>query len=61
MKLREIMEEASAGASTSGAVATVAQPLGELQRRIPEPVKLAKYSNGPAKDYAAPRKNKHAR
>jgi len=61
MKLREIMEEASAGASAAGAVATVAQPLGAVQRRISEPVKLAKYSNGVAPNYAAPRKNKHAR
>jgi len=60
MKLKEITESATTG---SGAVATVAQPLGEIQRRIPEQSKSrsTKYSNGVAPNYAAPRKNKHAR
>ncbi len=61
MRLREIMEEASAGASSAGAVATVAQPLGEIQRRIPEQSRSTKYSNGVAPNYATPRKKKHAR
>jgi hypothetical protein len=58
MKLKEITESATTG---SGAVATVAQPLGEIQRRIPEQSRSTKYSNGVAPNYAAPRKNKHAR
>jgi hypothetical protein len=61
MRLREIMEEASAGASSAAVVATVAQPLGEIQRRIPEQSRSTKYSNGVAPNYAAPRKKKHAR
>jgi uncharacterized protein YoaH (UPF0181 family) len=61
MRIKEIMEQASAGASTAGAVAVVAQPLGEIQRRIPEQSRSTKYSNGPAKDYAAPRRKPNAR
>jgi len=61
MRAQEIMEEASAGASSAGAVATVAQPLGEIQRRIPEQSRSTKYSNGPAKDYAAPKRKPNAR
>lgn len=33
MKMREIVESASAGATSAGSVATVSQPLGELQQR----------------------------
>jgi hypothetical protein len=61
MRLREIMEEASAGTSSTAAVAAVAQPLGEVQRRIPEQTKTTKYSNGPARDYASPRRKPNAR
>ena len=32
MRAREILENASAGASSSGSVATVAQPLGRVTR-----------------------------
>jgi len=32
MRAREILENASAGASSSGSVATVAQPLGRVSR-----------------------------
>lgn len=34
MKIREIMETASSGASCAGAIATVTQPLGDIQRRV---------------------------
>jgi hypothetical protein len=61
MRLREIMEEASVGASSAAAVATVAQPMGEVQRRIPEQTKSTKYSNGPARDYAGPKRKPNAR
>jgi hypothetical protein len=33
MKIREIMENASVGATASGAVATVAAPIGGMQTR----------------------------
>lgn len=58
MKIREIMEDAGAATTSSGAMATVAQPLGAVQRRIPDPQTLAKYSNRPAHNYASPRKKK---
>lgn len=48
MRIREILESASVGATASGAVATVAQPLGsEIMRRVSPTT--AKYKN------AAPR------
>lgn len=44
MKLREIVESASAGATSSGSVAVVAQPLLRAeQRRVP--AKTTKYMN----------------
>ena len=61
MRLHEIMEDAGAATTSAGSVATVAQPLGEIQRRIPVPQKTAKYSNGPARDYASPQRKKNAR
>jgi hypothetical protein len=59
MRLREIMEEVSAGTSSAAAVAAVAQPMGSVHRRIPEQTKTTKYSNGPARDYASPRRKKN--
>ena len=61
MRLHEIMEDAGAATTSSGSVAVVAQPLGEIQRRIPVPPKAAKYTNRPAPNYASPRRNKNAR
>lgn len=58
MKIQEIMEDVSAASTSSGSVAAVAQPLGAVQRRIPDPQTLAKYSNRPAHNYASPRKKK---
>lgn len=39
MKITEIIVESSAGATTSGAIATVSQPLlqGQMQQREPSP------------------------
>jgi hypothetical protein len=61
MRLREIMEDSSAAATTSGAVAVAVRPLGEIQRRIPEQGNTAKYSNRPVPDYASPQRKKNAR
>ena len=47
MKLFEIVglkEDASAGSTSSGSVATVAQPLGAIQRRIPDSMFTGKYT-----------------
>lgn len=44
MRIREIMETASAGATSAGSVATVAQPLGSLLYRVQKTPK-AKYQN----------------
>jgi hypothetical protein len=56
MRLHELLETASAGAVSSGGIATVAQPLGGLQKRVISSGKN-KYSN------AAPdlRKKTHAK
>lgn len=56
MKISELLETASAGAVGAGSIATVAQPLGELQKRVIGQPKN-KYSN------AAPnvRKKSHAK
>ena len=57
MKLREIMETASSGATVSGSMAAVAQPLGALiareQKSLP-----TKYMN--AAPVAQKEKSKHA-
>jgi hypothetical protein len=61
MRLHEIMEDSGAATTGAGSVAAVAQPLGAVQRRIPVPQKAAKYSNGPASNYASPQRKKNAR
>lgn len=61
MKAKEIMEDATVGTTASSSVATVSAPLGAIQRRIPEPNNIAKYSNRPANDYASPKRKKNAR
>jgi len=43
MKIREIMESVSAGATASGAISTVAQPLGRVQARNQTTAKHTKY------------------
>lgn len=48
MKIRDLVETASAGAMSAGAVAPVAQPLGAIQKRVIEPVPN-KYSNAAPK------------
>lgn len=49
MRLREILESASAGATSSGSIAPVAQPLTDIaQRRIMRPA--AKYKNSAPRD-----------
>jgi len=61
MKVHEIMENASAGASSSGSVATVSQPLG-MQTRSGGSMLTGKYSTDPTpntpKEY---KRNKNAR
>jgi hypothetical protein len=47
MKIREIMENASAGATGSGAVATVAAPIGGMITRSGDSFFSGKYSNDP--------------
>ena len=46
MKVHEIMENASAGASSSGSVATVSQPMG-MQTRSGGSLLSGKYSTDP--------------
>jgi hypothetical protein len=46
MKIREIMENASAGATGSGAVATVAAPIGGMITRSGDSFFSGKYSTG---------------
>lgn len=43
MKIREIMESASAGTTASGAIAVVSQPLGTVQSRNATYSDQAKY------------------
>ena len=61
MKVHEIMENASAGASSSGSVATVSQPMGVISRSGGSML-TGKYSTDPTpntpKEY---KRNKHAR
>jgi len=47
MKIRDVIKEnASVGATSSGSVAAVAMPLGQVQRRIPPgSLFLGKYTN----------------
>ena len=47
MKIREIMENASAGATASGAVATVAAPMGGMITRSGDSFFSGKYTNDP--------------
>lgn len=58
MRAREFIQE-SMGATCSGAVATVAQPIGEIISRQID-VKKAKYSNAAVKPWPT-RKIKNAR
>jgi hypothetical protein len=47
MKLFEIVglrEDASAGSTASGSIASVAAPLGAVQRRIPDSMFVGKYT-----------------
>ena len=44
MKLREIMETASVGATAAGGIAPVAQPLGSVISRVQKP-RATKYQN----------------
>lgn len=61
MKVHEIMENASAGASSSGSVATVSQPMGMIARAGGSML-TGKYSTDPTpntpKEY---KRNKNAR
>ena len=43
MKMREIMESASAGATASAAISVTAQPLGSMQSRNQTTTKHTKY------------------
>jgi hypothetical protein len=47
MKIREIMENASAGSTGSGAVATVAAPIGGMITRSGDSFFSGKYTNDP--------------
>ena len=61
MKVREIMENASAGASSSGGIATVSQPMGMVSRTGGSML-TGKYTDDPTpntpKEY---KRNKNAR
>ena len=61
MKVHEIMENASAGASSSGSVATISQPMGVISRSGGSML-TGKYSTDPTpntpKEY---KRNKNAR
>ena len=61
MKVREIMENASAGASSSGGIATVSQPMGMISRTGGSML-TGKYTDDPTpntpKEY---KRNKNAR
>ena len=61
MKVHEIMENASAGASSSGGVATISQPMGTVSRNGGS-LLTGKYSTDPTpntpKEY---KRNKNAR
>ena len=62
MRAYEIMENASAGASCSGGVATVSMAIGEIQSRNSGSLLSGKYSTDPTpntpKEY---KRNKNAR
>ena len=47
MKIREIMENASVGATSSGSVATVAAPVGDMITRSGDSFFSGKYTNDP--------------
>ena len=47
MKIREIMENASVGATSSGAVATIAAPMGGMITRSGDSFFSGKYTNDP--------------
>ena len=47
MKIREIMENASAGSTGSGAIATVAAPIGGMITRSGDSFFSGKYTNDP--------------
>jgi hypothetical protein len=47
MRIREIMENASVGATSSGAVATVAAPVGGMITRSGDSFFSGKYTNDP--------------
>jgi hypothetical protein len=47
MRIREIMENASVGATSSGAVATVAAPMGGMITRSGDSFFSGKYTNDP--------------
>jgi len=48
MRFREILENASVGATSSGSIATVSQPLGQPMSRNAGSFFSAKYSNEPS-------------
>lgn len=62
MRIREIMENASVGGTSSGSVATVSTPLGGTQTRNGGSMLAGKYSTDPTpntpKEY---KRNKNAR
>jgi hypothetical protein len=47
MKIREIMENASSGSTGSGAIATVAAPMGGMITRSGDSFFSGKYTNDP--------------
>lgn len=59
MRAHEIMEDASAGSSSSGAVAVLAQPMGGMLRRNSANTTDAKYKNAP--NYAGVTKQRKTR
>jgi hypothetical protein len=47
MRIREIMENASGGSTGSGAIATVAAPIGDMITRSGDSFFSGKYTNDP--------------
>ena len=61
MRAHEIMEDATSGSVSSGAVAVLAQPMGTMLRRNSTGTADAKYKNAPNYAGATKQRKKRAR
>jgi hypothetical protein len=61
MRFSEIMEDLSAATTGTGNIAELSHAMNIVQRRIPLANKTTKYSNGPAANYASPKRKPNAR